>query len=496
MNARRLNPDQKRFFSTVTQAAFSNPFSGERTRLDSELSGKSGSPQRQRLEGIQNVLREVELLEKNGEGHIDFFHPADHGAIRLAFLFDVFHRFLDEFDTLIQAQSSSVEQSIPVPFASRALKLLERRGFNNKEALRYFAFFYQLRRAFYFIDHFVTGLSPCMQLLREDLWRNLFTHRLDLFEDILHDRMEDFSTLILGATGSGKGTAARAIGQSGFIPFDPDKGCFASCFTGTFVAVNLSQFSESLIESELFGHQKGAFTGAIDRHAGVFERCSAYGAIFLDEIGDVSVPLQIKLLKVLEERVFHPVGSHESRRFSGRIIAATHQSLTELRHEGSFRNDFYYRLCTDTITVPTLRRRLDEESGELVFLVTRIIKRISDRNLPDVAKEVAATIDKAMPAHYSWPGNVRELEQNVRRILLNGTCAADPLVLTPLIGQNDFQVRLQEGRTSSRLLMADYCRFLYERLGTFEEVARRADLDRRTVKKYLEMGDAPPFPKD
>jgi transcriptional regulator with PAS, ATPase and Fis domain len=101
----------------------------------------------------------------------------------------------------------------------------------------------------------------------------------------------------------------------------------------------------------LFGHKRGAFTGAIDAHEGVFSRCSAHGAIFLDEIGDVSRPVQIKLLQVLQERTFSPVGSREKLRFRGRVIAATHQPLDDLRDRKIFRDDFFYRLCSDVIVV-------------------------------------------------------------------------------------------------------------------------------------------------
>src|SRR5204862_3927116 len=161
-------------------------------------------------------------------------------------------------------------------------------------------------------------------------------------------------------TGTGKGSAAAAIGRSLFSPYAAGERRFLANFTDTFIAINLSQFPETLIESELFGHRKGSFTGAIDHHQGVFERCSAHGALFLDEIGEVGVPVQIKLLQVLQERTFTPLGGREKKRFSGRVIAATNRALTELRRAGRFRDDLYYRLCSDVIRVPTLRERLHE----------------------------------------------------------------------------------------------------------------------------------------
>jgi DNA-binding NtrC family response regulator len=361
---------------------------------------------------------------------------------------------------------------------------LRQRGFAADEARRLLAIFFQLRRAFYFIDRRLIGVSPCMQELRRRLWSNVFTDDVRWYEQRLWNRMEDFSTLLLGATGTGKGTAAAAIGRSGFIPYDDRRGCFAESFVETFVALNLSQYPETLIESELFGHKKGAFTGAISDHPGAFARCSPHGAIFLDEIGDASVPVQIKLLQVLQERTFVPVGSHDRVRFAGRVIAATNQPLDELRAAGRFRDDFYYRLCSDVIAVPPLRQRIAEAPQELADLVASIVERLL--GVPDAerAEYVRQRLLASVGLEYAWPGNVRELEQATRQVLLTQDYRGDAR-RDPADRCAQLVAGIQAGKLDADALLAGYCALLYERHGTIEAVARRTNLDRRTVKAYL-----------
>ena len=327
-----------------------------------------------------------------------------------------------------------------------------------------------------------------MKKLRESLWNKVFTYDIDLYIQYLWNRMEDFSTLILGETGTGKGTAAMAIGKSGFIPFDEKKGCFSESFISSCVSLNLSQFSENLIESELFGHKKGAFTGAVCDHEGVFDRCSSYGAIFLDEIGEVSIPVQIKLLNVLEERVFIPVGSYEERRFNGRIIAATNRPISRIYGNGRLRADFFYRLSSDILMVPPLRQRIEENPGELDELLAITIDRIIGQPSAELVALVKQTIDAELGPDYSWPGNVRELAQCVRRILLNRCYntlqkeifAHSNNCITPLAKQ------MESGTLDAKTLLKEYCRYLYDKFGTYIEVARRTELDTRTVKKYID----------
>lgn len=473
--------------------SFLNPFSDERERILGRIhAGHTGEALRldpRAYSLITTVDQRVQRLETKGWTSVAHFSDEDRQFIGPVFLYQVYHRYLLEIDALIQKQLRTKGHAVPVPFARELLGDLDARGFGEDECLRYFAIFYQLRRAFYFILVSLVGDSVSMRQLRRALWDAVFTHEMHIYDRYLWNRMEEFSTLLLGETGTGKGSAAAAIGRSGLIPFDRKSGRFAANFGETFIAINLSQFPESLIESELFGHRKGAFTGAIDAHAGVFERCNAHGALFLDEIGEVGVPIQIKLLQVLQERTFTPLGSHENRRFAGRVIAATNRPLDELRGNGNFREDFFYRLCSNVIAMPTLRRRIEESPAELEQLVNLLVNRTAGEPGPHLTDIVLGALHRDLPNGYPWPGNVRELEQAVRRILLTGHYGGE----TPVEANAAVEALardLHDGALDARTLLARYCALLYQREGSFEKVARRTGLDRRTVKKYIESTPA------
>jgi transcriptional regulator with PAS, ATPase and Fis domain len=256
-----------------------------------------------------------------------------------------------------------------------------------------------------------------------------------------------------------------------------------------FIPINCAALPENLLESELFGHRKGAFTGAVEAHEGVFARCSPHGAIFLDEIGDVSTPVQIKLLQVVEDRTFSPVGSHERRRFRGRVITATHKPLHELRERGLFRDDFYYRLCSDAITVPPLRQRLREEPREMDELLAHLLARLVGEAEPALLSLVRVAIRESVGDEYAWPGNVRELEQAVRRILLMRRYVPDEKspVTDP---ERSLAEAVVAGTLDADALLARYCANIHARTRNIEETARRTNLDRRTVKRYLAMTGA------
>ena len=487
MPTKQLPAASREFLQIVAQASFINPFSDEYAVQQRRIANCDASVTEEEQVRLM-VARWNDHLHALSEADVTTLKQVageDRELLQYAFLYEIYHRFLPSFDQLIADQMAAGERSVVVPFASKALALFSRRGFEVAEARRYFAIFYQVRRAYYFIDRGLIGRSPCMRQLRLHLWNNVFTHNIRRYERHLWNRMEDFSTMLLGETGTGKGAAAAAIGRSGFIPFDEKRDCFAESFTRGFVPLNLSQFPETLIESELFGHKKGAFTGAVEDHEGVFARCSPHGAIFLDEIGDATIPVQIKLLQVLQERTFSPVGSHEKKRFRGRVIAATNRPLDQLRATGQFRDDFYYRLCSDVITVPPLRQRIAEDSRELDDLVTHLVLRLTGETSSEAASMVQDALDSGLGRNYPWPGNVRELEQAVRRILLTKHYAGDHKAVAPDL-RSQLVAGVEHGTLDADAVLSGYCQLLYERHGTYEEVARRTKLDRRTVKAYLE----------
>jgi sigma-54 specific flagellar transcriptional regulator A len=482
-----LAASDRDFFAALAGVVFGNPFTSERDQLIVRLAPNAPlgdlTSDREALARVVGPKLEPWLRE----GALKKLSAEDWQALEPALLYVCYHRCVPQMDSLIERQAEKGGAPIVVPFAGDVLAELVRCGFAEEQAPRFFAFFFQLRRAFYFIERSLAGKCESMRRLREALWNNVFTHDMRGYEAALWNRMEDFSTLLLGETGTGKGSAAAAIGRSEFIPYLPEQRRFATNFSESFIAINLSQFPESLIESELFGHRKGAFTGAIDHHEGVFERCDAHGALFLDEIGEVSIPVQIKLLQVLQERTFTPLGGHEKKRFSGRVIAATNRPLAALRREGRFRDDFFYRLCSDVIEVPTLRQRIAESPDELAQLVRQLVARVTGAQAPELEAQVLDALDRGLPRGYAWPGNVRELEQAVRRILLTGRYAAE----APPAAQSEDDAlvdKLRAGELTASELLARYCALLYRRLGTYAEVAKRAALDPRTSRKYVEEG--------
>jgi transcriptional regulator with GAF, ATPase, and Fis domain len=242
------------------------------------------------------------------------------------------------------------------------------------------------------------------------------------------------------------------------------------------------------VESELFGHRRGAFTGAVADRKGWLETCPETGSVFLDELGDLDPAIQVKLLRVIETRTFHPVGDTAGLQFRGKLITATNRDLPDLMRRGVFREDLYYRLCSDQVATPSLAEQLAASPGVLKELVSYMARRVAGQEADPLAAEVMQWIGEKLGREYPWPGNYRELEQCVKNVLIrrnyrpSRAASQDPM--------EEFVGRLRAGELSADELLSRYATMIYERVGSYEETARRLGLDRRTVKAKVTKSPA------
>jgi len=264
-------------------------------------------------------------------------------------------------------------------------------------------------------------------------WREHIVTRSPLMERILNQvqliASSDVNVLITGDSGSGKELLARAVHEA-----DDQRH-------GPMVAVNCGALPEQLLESELFGHEKGAFTGAISKHTGLF-RAAAGGTLFLDEIGDIPPTLQVKLLRALQERRIRPIGSTESIAVDVRIIAATNRDLERDMRDGLFREDLFYRLNVVNFHVPSLAERVED----IPLLAKHFLRTTGAYQTGDVTSFAPAAMEAMISA--PWPGNVRQLENVVQRTAALTTTPVIPesLVREALTVQDQYLPSLSQAR--------------------------------------------------
>ncbi len=347
-----------------------------------------------------------------------------------------------------------------------------------------FACYYQIVRAFHNTFENIIGNSVPAARLRAAVWQSVFTHDIRRYRRTLFARMGDFVTLVTGPSGTGKELVGRAIALSRYVPFDDRRLAFEEDLSAAFHPINVAALSPTLVESELFGHRRGAFTGAVGDKRGWLEECSPLGTVFLDEIGDLDLEIQVKLLRVIETRTFHPVGDTTGRRFLGKLIAATNKDLAQAIHQGRFREDLYFRLCSDLIVTPSLSQQLRESPGVMKDLVLFMARRVAGDEGESLAREAEEWILDRLGPDYAWPGNYRELEQCIRNLLIRKDYR--PVSWGRQDSFGDLFEPAYNGRLTASELLTRYCTFIYARTGSYEETARRLDLDRRTVKSKVD----------
>lgn len=286
----------------------------------------------------------------------------------------------------------------------------------------------------------------------------------------------DVPVLLTGETGTGKGLLARIIHAESVRA------------SGPFVAVNCAALPENLLESELFGHVKGAFTGATSNRQGLFVEADG-GTLFLDEVGDMVPALQAKLLHVLEQRVVRAVGASRDRAIDVRIVAATHRDLRERVKEGLFREDLVYRLEGVAIEIPPLRTRRED----IPLLVERFFEASKAANTKSPVERLSAEAMNAVLG-YAWPGNVRELEHAVSRaVLLGREVEARVTDLPPAVSAKRTaraEVDFGEAIVPVREISRRYAAWVLERVGGRKTIAcEKLGIDAKTLNKWLADDD-------
>lgn len=506
----------RKFSQAVSQLAHCNPFLPERIDLEREALGRQfeesilvwsrlGAVEEDRP-NVRKIAERVEnLVTKTREKltGCESIADDDQRIYKDLVSYLLYYRYWEQFAAIHEATDKRQHKvRFWSDFHRDYTHFLDHASLHLDDVDRaphLFACLYQVRRAFHFVYNFIVGGSLPAAKLRARIWQSVFTHDLRRYRRSLYSQMGDITTLVTGPSGTGKELVARAIGMSRYLPFDEQQQQFATDANELFFAVNLSALSPGLIESELFGHRRGSFTGAIADRAGWLEECPPLGTVFLDEIGELDTAIQVKLLRVLQARTFQRLGDTADRSFAGKIVAATNRDLGREMLDGNFREDLYYRLCADMITTPSLAEQLADNPDDLQNLVLFLARQICAEEAQPLADEVVRWIETHLGPDYAWPGNIRELEQCVRNILIrqeyhpvvnsgsNGTVALTADQQAAVGEAPGLAANIAEGNLTAEEMLQLYCTLIYAREGSYEATARRLKLDRRTVKSKVDL---------
>lgn len=318
----------------------------------------------------------------------------------------IFITAMNDSDTAIQAMSRGAYDYLLKPLNKQEVQDLVERAFDT-------------RRLMQSPVHMQEASVPSSE--KGELLVGRSVSMLDVYKKIGRVAPQDVAVLILGESGTGKELIARAIYHH------------SARRNNCFMAINCAALSDTLLESELFGHEKGAFTGADRRHIGKFEQCNG-GTIFLDEIGDMSPSTQSKVLRLLQEQKFERVGGSETIQTDVRIISATNRDLEQMIEDGEFRLDLYHRLNTFQINLPPLRERGEDVRLLLEHFLARFNKALN--------KQISGISDDAVKLlmEYPWPGNIRELQAMLRKAML--------MAMGPVLVPEFFPAELRENSTA------------------------------------------------
>jgi DNA-binding NtrC family response regulator len=520
-----LSPADHRIAVAIAGIGYCNPFLPRRLELEKGALGdafvevgsviwaRPGVPIERLFPNVLSLRRRAETLVEKMRSRLEQGRPASSEELLLyedLALYLLYSHHMSAFDGLMMRDRADDTVGFWEDYRREFELLMRITGRplpSGHDPAVIFAGFYQIERAFAHIFQKIIGGSMPAARLRADAWDSIFTRDMRRYTRFLHGRMAPITTLITGPSGTGKELVAQAIGRSRFLAFDEESGRFNH---SNYTPLNLSAFTPTLIESELFGNVKGAFTGAIDRK-GYLELCSGPDdTVFLDEIGELEEAIQVKLLRVLQDRRYVRVGetTDRPREFHGKIIAATNRDLASAMRDGRFREDFFHRLCDDHITTPSLAEQLadpDRRSRELTELVRFLASQLLGELTPGpdgiaeaerlaleadaLTREVVDWIEGNLQ-DYPWPGNFRELSRCVRNVMVRGSYRPPPPT-TRSGGHgpvDQYLDRVREASLSKDDLVGRYFAMAYHRTGdNLREAGRRLGVDWRVVRSRIDQ---------
>jgi transcriptional regulator with AAA-type ATPase domain len=504
MTTALFKPAERAFAEIVSELCYTNPFGKQRVDLEKRALGDRYSAVSDAWslgpghhnKNLLPLTESTRALLVSSQRRISAHTSADDRMLFGGLLrFYLFYRFNDDLLALtgqsLRPGFKDQRVALHAKFRAAWSEFRPDCDVGLPEPGHLFALLFQLRRAFERIHQTIIGASGPARALRARLWQSVFSHDMRRYERTLFDRMHEMPTLILGPSGTGKELAARAIGLSRYLPFNEKTESFVEEVADSFQALNIAALAPELLESELFGHAKGAFTGAGSDRVGWLEGCSEHGTIFLDEIGELDGAIQIKLLRTLQTRELQRVGESKTRPFSGKVISATNRNLDEAIENGTFRQDFYYRLCADIVHTPTLAAQLKDRPGDLDMLVSHVVARLVNADeIEAVTEQVSTFVRKKLGMDYPWPGNIRELEQCARNVLIQGEYTSQ----AQHAGDEGDAGRSMAGKLSRAFLAGEisadelldtYTSWVFQKTQSYSETGRKLGLDRRTVKSRV-----------
>jgi DNA-binding NtrC family response regulator len=417
------DPDERAFLAAIAWLAYLNPFDPRWAQIAQAIASAGSLPGDRDPDALfkgfserlqRAIAAAAALLQGDRIGSAE-----DMAVYRGAALYALWDKYRDQFQHLIDTDGVDVPFRDEFAATYKALRL-DMPVLRVPEPGHLLPLMFQWRRNVFYIAENIGGRSPAAAAARVAIFNaNMGADRC-VYARGLYLNMERIPVLITGETGTGKDLAAQCIGWGGYIPLDAKGERFVIRHLAAAHARNLCEVPRDLIESALFGHKKGSFTGATADAPGFFTLPERHGSLFLDEIGELPEHLQAKLLRPCQNREIVPLGATRPRRIHGRYIFATHRDLEAMCREGTFRMDLLERINGVRIHMPPLRQMIAEDPWELVRFVRRFVRGAGLRDEAEVqawTQRIADDIFTKM-AGYSWPRNLRELKNFTERYLL------------------------------------------------------------------------------